>query len=320
MERKLKNYNKCNGVGLVPSKRKWRHQNRVKYLVDKFELMELMNQQSVPPEVREAFVNSVGVGSCNRKDCLRISGYIENEYMTILADSGAKVNCIDKGIVQKLNVLHKIRKTGTQLVAANKSSLSVAGIVSLDVRFESKEENREVMNVEHQNTEQVAQVRQLSGEQINSVEVTENGYTIEFIVVENLSVPVLIGWPTQEEMHVLIDSREKTFTVRKGKEVSMKYQQINEDKNTVYSTEEVLIEPNQTKKIQSTWEHTAADSLLVSNLDTPGIVVEEGRIGSDCNFVLVSNYTKETIKIEAGVPIALIEELAEFQEVNASTK
>ena len=53
---------------------------------------------------------------------------------------------------------------------------------------------------------------------------------------------------------------------------------------------------------------------LENNIDMVGVTVEEGRVDKNTDYILVTNQTKEPVRIMPGVPIGRINKKAEFKE------
>ena len=163
-------------------------------------------------ENEEIEVNAINTWKNERNTSIgtmKVGARIKDQHCEIMLDTGAKVNCVSQTFVKKLGI--ESRPCSRKLVGANKSNLRVTGSVKLVVLIEgharwAEEEFDKLANQDHTcawakiKRRQKVQ-RRLKGE-----------YEIEFIIVEDLSTPILIGFPTIQEMGTIIDTKEGTVT------------------------------------------------------------------------------------------------------------
>jgi hypothetical protein len=70
---------------------------------------------------------------------------------------------------------------------------------------------------------------------------------IEFIVVENLSVPILIGWPSIQKLDAKISAQNRTIEIRD--EVRLRINAASEW-NWIHTLEDQTIEPRSVKTVR----------------------------------------------------------------------
>lgn len=193
-------------------------------------------------KTEEINVNFTSLQSEYRAGLLKVNCRIEDSIdCPILLDTGAKVNCIDYELLKSLKN-YKIRKSGANLVAANKSRLKVIGNVALNIRFEG------IVNSIQESCERTYHQLDLKkGKNPNQRQKTKggkNGNIIELLVVEDLSTPILLGFPTIQSLGTVIDTRAGTIRIGSGhSEVILPFLRT-EKEEYVYTIEKRILQPN----------------------------------------------------------------------------
>ncbi|HYN44438.1 MAG TPA: reverse transcriptase domain-containing protein, partial [Candidatus Limnocylindrales bacterium] len=163
-------------------------------------------KKRVPAKWRD----SNSVNSIMDIEILKVKGRV-NDLVDeqILVDTGARSNVISKEMVQKLNLLHQIVPTEIRLSTANNSSLQVLGKIELAVKWQKE---LAVENVSFNYASYQDQVDSINscpqievGQSRQPVDRPQGQFLIDFIVVEELSVPIILGTKGIKEMNMLID-------------------------------------------------------------------------------------------------------------------
>jgi hypothetical protein len=152
-------------------------------------------------------------------------------------------------------------------------------------------------------------------------------YEVEVIVVKDLSIPILLGFPAMEEMGVIINTKKGTVSFGKlENEVVVKYKGREED--YVMTVEETIIAPScmdQAIKVMIDRKNTEGEGLfsIEEIIGIPGLIVEEGLVDEKTQVLKISNYTGRTFKIGKGYPLGIIrkavwreEEMGEDEVMN----
>ncbi|HYN44668.1 MAG TPA: reverse transcriptase domain-containing protein [Candidatus Limnocylindrales bacterium] len=147
----------------------------------------------------------------------------------ILVDTGARSNVISREMVQKLNLLHQIVPTDIRLSTANNSSLQVLGKIILSMKWQEDEDSAieeanfnyvayqdqvdSINACAHFDSDSTSQPDQNYHKDKQHVDYQPNQFLIEFIVVEELSVPIILGTKGIKRMNMLIDFKEERIIV-----------------------------------------------------------------------------------------------------------
>ena len=160
---------------------------------------------------------------------LTVEARVEGRLSPVLMDSGAKVNCIDSKLLEKLG--KEVRGGGRNLVGANNSNLEVLGNVQIRVRFENNMICHGEEEEDFEQEENEINWRTVDRKRRQKMFRKGNGeYLIEFYVVKNLLVPILIGFPSMTEMGAVVNTRESTIALgNKDYEIVMKYETREEE-------------------------------------------------------------------------------------------
>ena len=179
----------------------------------------------------------------------RLNGKVDEQ---ILVDTGARSNVISKELIQKLNLIHQIVPTNIKLSTANNTSLQVLGRIVLSVNWqisneiEAKDENfnyaayqnqvDSINSCAHLSDFAYSDKQKLPPDQPEDKK-QPNIFEIDFIVVEQLSVPVILGTKGIKEMNMMIDFKKERIVVN-GKY----YPFINTQRsNTLHTSNNVTI-------------------------------------------------------------------------------
>ncbi|HYN44446.1 MAG TPA: reverse transcriptase family protein, partial [Candidatus Limnocylindrales bacterium] len=172
-------------------------------------------KKRVPAKWRD----SNSVNSISDIEILKVMGRV-NDLVDeqILVDTGARSNVISKEMIQRLNLLHQIVPTEIRLTTANNSSLQVLGKIELAVKWQ--EELAIVENGSFNYASYQDQVDSINScPQIELARSKPDGdrpkgkFLIDFIVVEELSVPIILGTKGIKEMKMLIDFHDERIIV-----------------------------------------------------------------------------------------------------------
>lgn len=152
---------------------------------------------------------------------------------------------MSQSFLQKIN--HpKIKPSLKKLVGANNTDLGVLGSVNLLVTFDGEvitpvEEGEEI--TEEEIEESSEEWREMKKRKRQKVFRKEAGvYLIEFLIVENLLVPILRGFPSMQELGMIIDTRQGTVALgSEENEIMISYRGKTED--YVCVTETTYMEP-----------------------------------------------------------------------------
>jgi hypothetical protein len=204
---------------------------------------------------------------------------IENQVRgKVLYDTGANTNCIDAVYLRNLKLNIQVKGTKTQLRAANKSSMETEGTCTIRVSFDIEDNN-------------------------------DQGEMIEFCVVKNLSVPIIIGWQTIQKLKMIIDTT-KEMLILKEKNIEIKLLKEEEkERELIYTIEDHTLSPHSVSKISTTNISKKEGPLQIkNNIAYPLIEVLDGIIEKTTHFILVSNTSDENICIKKDSPVAYISE------------
>lgn len=228
----------------------------------------------------------------------------------ILVDTGAKSNVIRKEMVQKLGLMDQITPTDIALTAANDSSLKVLGKVKVASEWDKGKNGNhglEVFNYAlHQS--QVDSIYSISDYSYSAPEVSptidSDSFIIDFIVVEKLSVPVILGMKGIHQMKMKIDFEDETIIVNnKG------YQFINTKRIApLQSTKETKVPAQSISFIEIEGDLREAVYSIEDANQLPISVIESGftaKEGKNIFKVWIRNTHKEDIIIPKYATVAV---------------
>lgn len=283
-----------------------------------FTVDELRKSSDSEPEIDSYSINSVSDSETERSQSikyrtglLKVGGRINDSSnsIDILIDTGARVNCIDSNLVKALgNIV--IQNNSAKLVAANKSRLKVLGSVIVNIKFEGiVTQHEDEVTSEHKpyTSSRIINLRR----KLKS-EWTAQQSNIELLVVENLSTPLLLGFPTIEELGTVIDTRNKTISFGNShQEITLAYNAGEEQEHLLHVVNQITLEPNSMYQIMSVQfqnyeEKTDTNCyLFTGNEIAPGIRIEPGIIDrtTEISRILVSNISNVPITIQKGTRI-----------------
>jgi hypothetical protein len=275
------------------------------------------------------------------RSTLTITTDINGKKTITLLDSGARVNAVDeKYLLEIIKSKSNMQSCENLLTAANNTSLDVRGKIRLNVGIkdgntviEYRTADGEMFIIDDLIVEKKEKID--ITERINSIEENINEeyipecvswglkdlniFSAEFIVVKDLAVPILIGWPTMEDMGAIIDSREGSvrFLWKNGLqeyETKVFYRPKTSKKTMIpiYTVKEVTIQPNTVSKVYIKGiEEELAEIQPVSLI--PGLSAE-GVIDKNCQFIFMENPTDNKITVKENAPILLVKE-KELQKI-----
>lgn len=155
-------------------------------------------------------------------DILKVAGKINNTLKeNVLVDTGAKSNVIRRDVIEKLNIMEAIQPSDVRLSAANNSSLRVLGKINLSLEW-VKENDRTTKENIFDYTSYKKQVDQMNTIEAEHSESPNENHGVEFIVVEELSVPIILGNRGIKQMKMKIDYERDEIIVN-----NMSYPFIN---------------------------------------------------------------------------------------------
>ncbi len=262
---------------------------------------------------------------------LNIKAQVNDHTKKIMLDSGAKVNCASLELVKELfGENPPIQPCSNHLAAANNSKLKVLGKLSMNINMTKAQQINTLTeeNKEQIPTEQLIAIKEQNSsitEYIGSIEqscIPRNIgiFCLEFIIVENLAVPILIGWPSMEDIGAIVNSRDHSikFLWKKGIDefevkVFYKENKIKYD-YTINAIEDIEIQPGETRKFLTSQiinkirpnktpdpNHTAE---LIEESPIQGARVVEGIMDKSCKFIFIENPADQPITVKKGEPIA----------------
>jgi len=124
-------------------------------------------------------------------------------------------------------------------------------------------------------------------------EIIQNNFDITFAVVTNLSVPILIGFPTFEKLGGVINSKEK-FIELAGKRVN-----YESKKNGITLIENILIPARSYANARIFVPVQESKKLLLEDAITvPGCGISTSVISEDQERVLIQNTSDQEIEIK----------------------
>ena len=257
-------------------------------------------------EKEAVVVNSIKTGmnenNTSRFDLLKVGAKANSHVCEILLDSGAKVNCISQNFASKIGA--KVKGCSSNLVGANKSTLKVVGKTKLKIEFEGEMtsfEINEVMEVEGEE-ENTQPWRRFKNKQRQKLfQKAKNNFEIEFIIVKELTVPVLIGFLSIQEMEVSINTRRGTVSFgRKPKKIRLSY--VGEKENYVHCIDDIIIEPFKMGQVIKVKVDDEVEENTLYTIEEimrlPGVLIEEGVVDGDTQQLLISNFSKEKLRLE----------------------
>jgi hypothetical protein len=242
-------------------------------------------------------------------EILRVKGRLNNILnQEILVDTGARSNVIRKDVVQKLQATHQIVPTNIELTAANNSSLRVLGKIKLAMNWE--EERTKKKEEDFNYTLYQSQVNSINSLQVNfqteelSISNSDQ-FQVEFIVVDQLSVPVILGTKGIKEMKMKIDFEAEEIIVNEKN-----YPFINTQRSTtLHTTKKATIPPLSIHTIEIEGELSQAIySIEEYYHNTPIQIIESGftaKDGKNKFKIWIKNLDREEYVIPANSTIAV---------------
>jgi hypothetical protein len=214
-------------------------------------------------------------------EILKVRGRLNEELdEDILVDTGARSNVIRMDVVKKLNALPQIVPTDICLTAANNTSLKVLGRIKLKLNWKKEGSSREEeMNYALYESQvnlidtlpfDFSDFSSFSGENVHT---GQNCFDIDFIVVDQLSVPAILGTKGIKQMNMKLDFGLEKIIVN-GKS----YPFINSQRvSKIYSTKKATIPPLSFNTIEVEGDlNQAIYSIEEYCQDTPIQVIESG--------------------------------------------
>ncbi|HYN44685.1 MAG TPA: reverse transcriptase family protein, partial [Candidatus Limnocylindrales bacterium] len=224
----------------------------------------------------------------------------------------ARSNVISREMVQKLNLLDQIAPTEIRLSTANNSILQVLGKIELTVKWQ-KELSVEGVNFNYAAyQDQVDSINSCYWESLEttqrrlpSVNRPQGQYLIDFIVVEELSVPIILGTRGIKEMKMLIDFHDERIIVDGENYPFINARRIDE----LRTVKKAIIPPSSIQTIEVEGELIkGVYSIEEACQDSPIRVIEAGFTadrGRNRFKIWVKNLSKEEWTIPANSSVAV---------------
>jgi hypothetical protein len=243
-------------------------------------------------------------------EILKVHGVLNrNTKEQILVDTGAKSNVVRKELVQKLGLMKQIMPTDVELTAANNSSLRVLGKVKIAVEWckeDTFKRNPEAFNytLYQSQVDSVNSIFDYPSSSISDTTGDIDKFIIEFIVVEQLSVPIIVGMKGICQMKMKMDFESEMIMVNnKG------YPFINTRRiSPLQATKETKILPQTISTIEIEGELREAIYSIEDANQLPISVIESGftaKDGENKFKIWVRNMNKESIIIPKNAIIAI---------------
>jgi hypothetical protein len=251
---------------------------------------------------------------------LKVNLGIEGIRKTSLIDSGANCNTIDEHTLKEIMPQAEIKKKKlTKIKGFDRGKVDVIGSITLEVNFNSKEELNEEMKKEdrEQNLrEDIPAINDRTirkflnetylppkdcikkkGEENNSAK-----FLIEFLVVRNVEIPIIIGWPTMNKMDMIINCLDKTIQIA---DTIINYQSnINKQ---IHTAKEITIQPNSEARVKIKNNNlNPLEMYLVKETSKQIYTPTEGVIDYNTNYIYIKNITKHKILIPENCPIVTV--------------
>lgn len=296
-----------NIIGKIPKEEEF----TIEELIEENEKAELVEEEKEEIEMINN-ISDVPKGNLCLPGILKVEASVQNQKIPILLDTGAKANCIDFKCVEAMSGV-KMKSTNRNLVGANNSNLNVKGCVTLNVSFEGdmicyEEDDEDQCEAEKESVYTWRKIEKLRRQKV--WKESKGTYQVEFIVVQNLLTQVLIGFPTLEEMGMIINTREATVAVgNKEHEIVMSYKGKKEE--YVFAVEDMYIQPNcmdqvlkiDVKKIE---ERKEMVFVIKDIFNQPGLAIEDGIIDQNCETVKITNHTSTKYFVPKGLPLGVL--------------
>ncbi len=290
------------------------------------EELKIENSKNNQDDEKEVVINSIENGKKeSTSTLLKVGAKIGNQYCEILLDSGAKVNCASKNFVDKLGL--KPKSCSKRLVGANNTNLRVIGSVNLRLEFEGSARSVEDDHVSTEN-ENTYFWRNLRKRQRQPVwKKSKSEFEVEIVVVEDLSIPILLGFPTMEEMGVILDTTRGTVSFSNlTKQLEIPY--VGKKEEYVYTVEEVVLEPFSARIVKLSTERKLEENTLYTieeAIGMPGVEIPEGVVDESSKMLLLKNLNNKRYRIKKGLPIgvlkkAIVKEEEEIMTVEETDK
>jgi hypothetical protein len=245
----------------------------------------------------------------NNDGILKIKIGLEGDRRTILLDTGANCNTIDQHTLNQILPQATITKKNISIRSFNKSQIEILGTVILSINLEN--ETNEEMLVEEKQQEQMEDLPTIENQAMKKLlrthakpKVVKKGsnYLLEFLVVKNVQIPIIIGWPSIEKMEAIINCKNKTIQIQ-NKTINYSTKLLKQ----IHTLEETTIEPNaeQVVKIQN-HPLLPETNYLVSESSKQLFLPTEGIIDRGTKLIYIKNPTKRKIVIPKDFPIATV--------------
>jgi hypothetical protein len=259
----------------------------------------LVNQQS--NEIRMKGIKGLCTTGCR----------LNNIYQEILIDTGAAYNVIAQDTIQS-----EIFPCSTQLRAANQTGLEVVGVTFLHFELADIKSDQGTLefavNVCAEDESNLVrmesnfQYKKIENEinLLNTLELNEenmNGNAIPFIVVKELSVPVLLGYPSIRSLELVFDAANNCII-----QGSRRFSTRDLNDSFVFAAVRTVIESGTSQRVKI-YGNIRNNVLLKDIIPLPAVGVVEGVLceAIDQEYsIFVNNLSKESIIIEQDTPLA----------------
>lgn len=278
----------------------------------------------------------MSVGKKDTSNTLNVMMDINGVSCNTLLDTGAKVNVISESVARQFMSNAQFKQSSKKLQAANNSPVEVLGAITLQVSIndgvvvkEYESTNSSQFSVDGQSAidrsyglnetveEQVAAIESATQSQriVCRTRPGKDGHTFsaEFIVAKRLAVPILIGWPTLQDMGAVIDAQEKSVRFRwitegHGVETKIFYKPKKADTQRIILRQKCSIEPQSSCWIPIDQPVKMAHGEygeLKSMSTVPGLLVG-GLIDGETRYIGIYNPTDHHYTLKAGAVVALV--------------
>jgi hypothetical protein len=232
----------------------------------------------------------------------------------MLVDTGASTNVVRVDVIKELNLVDLIATSSVKLNTANSELLKVIGKIRLrvewcDINSMIKKEEIPITREEFLNN-----INNIYDE-IDSD--NDNDQMIEFIVVEELSVPILLGVKGIRKMKMIINYKEENIVIN-GRAYPFLNNAVTEQPIKVlsnyklppYSISTIKVSANLIKNLTYSIEDNNSKNVLIELL-TNGCYTPKVD-GLQCFCVMVRNLSDQFAELYAGDIIGLATEASVF--------
>jgi hypothetical protein len=196
----------------------------------------------------------------------------------------------------------------------------VLGKISLKLKFEGEvKEIEEDKNMKESNTLNFKDIS-IKGKKKLRTKWGHQQSEVEFLVVRNLSTPILLGFPSIERLGMSINTREGNISIgNDNTELILPYK--GREEYYVYNKEDIILQPNKRGQVfsivfdtEELLNNTNDIYLVESNVNISGIQIVPGIISKGPEaYIPISNFSNSEVVIEKGSPIGVIKKV-EYKE------